>query len=45
MSTLIITEGELDCNIIYQCGYSNVTSVGTGANSLDKLFEQERKFF
>ena len=41
---LIITEGEFDCMILYQVGFNNVSSIGTGANSLDKLFRMEEKF-
>jgi len=43
-SQLIITEGEFDCMIIHQCGFHNVVSVGTGANSLTELLQQERSF-
>ena len=43
-SQLIITEGEIDCMTVHQCGYVNVVSVGTGANSLNKLFKQEKAF-
>ena len=41
---LIITEGEFDCMILHQVGFSNVSSIGTGANSLDKFFRVEEKF-
>lgn len=41
---LIITEGEFDCMILHQVGFSNVSSIGTGANSLDKLFRMEAEF-
>ena len=37
---LIICEGEFDCMIVDQCGYSNVVSVGAGANSVNALLEQ-----
>lgn len=37
---LIICEGEFDCMVIDQCGYSNVVSVGAGANSMNALLEQ-----
>ena len=40
---LIICEGEIDCMILYQCGYQAV-SVGTGAGALDKLFQQEKAY-
>lgn len=41
---LIICEGEFDCMIIDQCGYSNVVSVGAGANSLASMVEQARDY-
>lgn len=41
---LIICEGEFDSMIIDQCGYSNVVSVGAGANSLSSMVEQAREF-
>lgn len=41
---LVITEGEFDTMIAHQCGFSNVSSVGTGANSLEKLFKIEGGF-
>lgn len=41
---LIICEGEFDCMVIDQCGYSNVVSVGAGANSLSSLIEQAKDF-
>jgi|GEM_PF-559174 len=41
---LVITEGEFDCMILHQAGITNVCSVGTGANSLDKLFKKEKSF-
>lgn len=41
---LIICEGEFDTMIIDQCGYTNVVSVGAGANSLSTLVEQAREF-
>lgn len=40
---LVITEGEIDCMSVYEAGYKNVVSVGTGGSSLDKLFRQEEK--
>ena len=40
--TLIITEGEFDCMVVYQCGYKNVVSIPTGAAT--KL-DSERPFF
>jgi len=43
-SVLIITEGEIDCMTLYQCGYSNVVSIGTGANALNKLLTKEKDF-
>ncbi|HWQ73308.1 MAG TPA: AAA family ATPase [Desulfitobacteriaceae bacterium] len=43
-SQLIICEGEFDCMTVHQCHYKNAVSVGTGANSLGKLFRQERQF-
>lgn len=36
---LIIVEGEFDCMIVDQCGYNNVVSVGTGANSVESVIE------
>ena len=42
--TLIITEGEFDAMIIHQCGYKNVVSVPSGAESLDKLFKRNKDF-
>lgn len=41
---LIICEGEFDCMVIYQCGFSNVVSVGSGANSLTSMLEQAKGF-
>lgn len=41
---LILCEGEFDCMVIDQCGYSNVVSVGAGANSLSTIIEQAREF-
>jgi archaellum biogenesis ATPase FlaH/5S rRNA maturation endonuclease (ribonuclease M5) len=41
---LIICEGEFDCMVIHQCGYTNVVSVGAGANSLNTLLEQCKDF-
>jgi archaellum biogenesis ATPase FlaH/5S rRNA maturation endonuclease (ribonuclease M5) len=41
---LIITEGEFDSMIIHQAGFTNVSSVGSGANSLRKLFENEGEY-
>lgn len=41
---LIITEGECDCAIVWQCGYRNVVSVGCGALAVNKMIEQESKF-
>lgn len=42
---LIVCEGEFDCMVIHQCGFSNVVSIGAGANSLSTLFEQTKEFF
>lgn len=41
---LIITEGEFDAAIVHQCGYPNTVSLGTGANSTEKLFLIEADF-
>ncbi len=41
---LVICEGEFDCMILDQCGFSNVVSVGAGANSLGSLIEQSKDF-
>ena len=41
---LIICEGEFDCMVIDQCGYSNVVSVGAGANSMGALIDQSKDF-
>ena len=41
---LIICEGEFDCMVIDQVGYTNVVSVGAGANSLATLIEQATDF-
>jgi 5S rRNA maturation endonuclease (ribonuclease M5)/archaellum biogenesis ATPase FlaH len=41
---LIICEGEFDCMMIHQCGFTNVVSVGAGANSLSSLLEQAEDF-
>lgn len=43
-SELIICEGELDCMILYQCGFTNVVSVGAGATSLETMVEQAKDF-
>jgi len=41
---LVITEGEIDAMSVYEAGYKNVVSVGTGGSSLDKLFRKEEKY-
>lgn len=41
---LIICEGEFDCMVLHQCGFTNVVSVGSGANSLGTLIEQSKEF-
>lgn len=41
---LVICEGEFDAMIISQCGFTNVVSVGAGANSLATLFDQAKDF-
>lgn len=41
---LVICEGEFDAMIIHQSGYSNVVSVGAGANSTESVIEQARDF-
>lgn len=41
---LVICEGEFDCMVIHQVGYSNVVSVGAGANSLSALIEQATEY-
>lgn len=41
---LIITEGEIDAMIVWQSGFSNVVSVGCGANAVKSLLEQSRDF-
>ena len=41
---IIICEGEIDCMVIHQCGYKHVTSVGTGANSLEGIFTKEKQY-
>lgn len=41
---LILCEGEFDCMVIYQCGFTNVVSVGAGANSLKSILEQAKDF-
>lgn len=43
-SELIMCEGEFDCMIIYQCGFTNVVSVGAGANSLTSILGQAKGF-
>lgn len=43
-STLIITEGEIDALVIYQCGFKNVVSPGNGGNSLAALIDRERYY-
>lgn len=43
-SELIICEGEFDCMVIYQCGFTNVVSIGAGANSLTSLIGQAKSF-
>lgn len=42
---IIICEGEFDCMVIYQCGFTNVVSVGAGANSVNRLLAQAKDFF
>lgn len=41
---LVICEGEFDAMIIHQSGYSNVVSVGAGANSTENVIEQAKEF-
>ena len=41
---LIITEGEFDCMTVFQCGFQDVVSVGTGANSLNDLLRTENGY-
>lgn len=41
---LVICEGEFDCMVIHQCGYTNVVSVGAGGNSLSALMEQAKEY-
>lgn len=41
---LIVCEGEFDAMVIDQVGYTNVVSVGAGANSLATLLEQAKGF-
>lgn len=41
---LVICEGEFDSMVIYQCGFTNVVSVGAGANSLVSMLEQAKNF-
>ncbi|MFH5834525.1 AAA family ATPase [Proteiniclasticum sp. C24MP] len=41
---LVITEGEIDAISVYEAGYKNVVSVGTGGSSLDKLFRKEERY-
>jgi len=41
---LVITEGEWDAMIVHQSGYTNVVSVGCGANSVKSLFEITKDF-
>ncbi len=40
---LIITEGEFDAMAVYESGFQNVVSVGTGGSSLDKLLVEKRE--
>ena len=35
-NSIIITEGEIDAMVLYECGFENVTSIPTGANSNDE---------
>lgn len=42
--TLVITEGEADCGLVWQSGIRNVVSIGCGAKSLNKMLEQEKKY-
>lgn len=42
--TLIITEGEFDCMVVWQCGYRNVVSVSDGVKSSKRLIESEKKY-
>jgi twinkle protein len=42
---LIICEGEFDCMVLWQCGYTNVVSVGAGANSMRTVIEQGDELF
>jgi KaiC/GvpD/RAD55 family RecA-like ATPase/5S rRNA maturation endonuclease (ribonuclease M5) len=39
--TLIISEGEFDAMIVYQCEYKNVVSVSDGVNSAKRLIQEE----
>lgn len=42
--TLIITEGEFDCMVVWQCGYRNVVSVPDGVKSSKRVIESESKY-
>lgn len=41
---LIVCEGEFDCMVLHQVGYTNVVSVGAGGNSLSTVIEQGREW-
>jgi len=41
---LIITEGEFDSMAVFEAGFKNVCSVGTGGASLEKLINQEKEY-
>lgn len=41
---LMITEGEFDCMALMEVGYKNVSSIGTGGSSVDKLLSTERDY-
>ncbi len=43
-TTLIICEGEIDCMVMHQCGHPNTVSVGTGANAVGQLLQEESRF-
>lgn len=41
---LIISEGEADAMILYQCGYTNVISIPDGVNSSKRVIDEEIEF-
>jgi twinkle protein len=42
--SIILTEGEIDAMAIYECGFDNVSSIPTGANSNDEWIQNHWEY-